>query len=101
MAIAAGTLAAATARLSAQTAGKVYRLGYLAQLPWSMASKLVGPYFPTLAAEGFVEGRNLVVDARTAEGRLERLRALAGEIVAGRPDLTSRRAHRQWRRSGC
>ena len=29
----------------------------------------------------------LIIDARYAEGKLERLRALAGEIVSAKPDL--------------
>lgn len=42
---------------------------------------------PTLAEQGFVEGRNLVVDTRSAEGQLDRLPALAAELVALKPDL--------------
>lgn len=44
-------------------------------------------FFPTLAKAGWVEGRNLVVDFRYAEGRLERHAALAAELVALKPDL--------------
>src|SRR5262249_45529569 len=33
------------------------------------------------------EGRNLIVDTRTADGRLDRLPALAAELVALKPDL--------------
>ena len=36
---------------------------------------------------GRVEGRNLVVDVRGAEGRPDRLPALVAELVAGRPDI--------------
>lgn len=44
-------------------------------------------FFPTLATAGWVEGRNLVVDWRWAEGHLERHAPLAAELVALRPDL--------------
>ena len=44
-------------------------------------------FFPTLAKAGWVEGRNLVVDLRYAEGRLERHATLAAELVALKPDL--------------
>lgn len=43
--------------------------------------------FPTLAKAGWVVGRNLVVDYRYAEGRLERHAPLAAELVALKPDL--------------
>ncbi len=36
---------------------------------------------------GWVEGRNLVVDVRGAEGQPDRLPALVAELVAGRPDI--------------
>jgi len=42
---------------------------------------------PTMAEQGFVEGRNLIVDTRSAEGQLDRLPALAAELVALKPDL--------------
>ncbi|HEX4882779.1 MAG TPA: ABC transporter substrate-binding protein [Casimicrobiaceae bacterium] len=40
-----------------------------------------------LKRRGFDEGRNLVVDARYADGRLERLPALARDLVARKPDV--------------
>ena len=36
---------------------------------------------------GRVEGRNLVIDVRGAEGRPDRLPALVAELVAGKPDI--------------
>jgi putative ABC transport system substrate-binding protein len=36
---------------------------------------------------GWVEGRNLVVDVRGAEGQPDRLPALVAELIAGRPDI--------------
>jgi putative ABC transport system substrate-binding protein len=43
--------------------------------------------FGRLAELGFHEGRNLVVERRFAEGLVERLPALAAEIVALQPDV--------------
>ncbi len=40
-----------------------------------------------LAELGYVEGRNLVIDFRTAGGQIDRLPALAAELVGGRPDI--------------
>lgn len=42
---------------------------------------------PELATLGFVEGRNLVLEYRSAGGALDRLPALAQELVQGAPDL--------------
>jgi hypothetical protein len=35
----------------------------------------------------WIEGRNLIIDYRSAEGHAERLPALAAELVALKPDL--------------
>jgi putative ABC transport system substrate-binding protein len=40
-----------------------------------------------LAELGYVEGRNLVIDFRTAGGQLDQLPALASELVGRRPDV--------------
>ncbi len=67
----------------AQPREKVFRLGAL--LPTAAALDLVRDHtVPELAKLGFVEGRNLVLDARV--GDFHRLPALARELVATRPD---------------
>jgi putative ABC transport system substrate-binding protein len=40
-----------------------------------------------LREAGYVEGQNLVVERRHAEGRIERLPALAAELVGLKPDV--------------
>jgi len=40
-----------------------------------------------LRASGYVEGRNIVIEYRDAEGKLERLPALAAELVALKVDV--------------
>ncbi len=40
-----------------------------------------------LAELGYVEGKNLLIDFRTAGGQLDRLPALAAELVGRRPDV--------------
>jgi putative ABC transport system substrate-binding protein len=50
--------------------------------------KLSGePFLSELVKFGYVEGKNLIVERRYADGRLDRLPALAAEIIAFRPDL--------------
>lgn len=64
-----------------QEATKVWRIGVLS--PYSMAQD--SPRLAALRAGlkdlGYVEGKNLVVDYRPAEGRFERLPALAAEVA--------------------
>ena len=45
------------------------------------------PFLAELKKLGYVEGKNLIVERRYAEGLLDRLPALAAEIIAFRPDL--------------
>jgi putative ABC transport system substrate-binding protein len=40
-----------------------------------------------LRSLGYVEGENIMIDVRSAEGSLERLPALAGELAGSRPDV--------------
>jgi putative ABC transport system substrate-binding protein len=47
----------------------------------------VSAFWQRLSELGWVEGRNLVIDARWAEGRIDRLPALMQEVVARKVDL--------------
>jgi putative ABC transport system substrate-binding protein len=73
-----------------QTAHKVWHVGFLS--PHSAADKDGGvanfEAFRTKLAElGYVEGKNLQLDVRLAEGDLARLHPLARELVALSPDV--------------
>jgi putative ABC transport system substrate-binding protein len=69
--------------------GKVYRVGYLApgSTPRPELRTGYGQLIESLREVGYIEGRNLQVDGRFAEGRLDRLPTLAAELVRGRPDV--------------
>ena len=73
----------------AQKPVKVYRVAYLAITSSSSeASKTVFKEFSrSLRDRGYVEGQNLVIDARWGEGNADRINALAGELVALKPDV--------------
>jgi ABC-type uncharacterized transport system substrate-binding protein len=73
----------------AQQPTKVYRICVLSpNARESPTSKAVHDEFRnSLGNLGYVEGRNLVVDARWAEGKTERLPGLAAELVALKPDV--------------
>jgi putative ABC transport system substrate-binding protein len=79
-----GALAAPLAAEAQQT-GKVARIGWLgdpANNPHVREAFLQG-----LRDLGYVEGRNLVMEYRSTEGKLERLPALAAELVALKVDV--------------
>jgi putative ABC transport system substrate-binding protein len=64
----------------AQPAEKVARIGYLA--PHSPQTWQVDVLRQGLRDLGWTEGRNLIIDYRSAEGRFDRLPALAAELAA-------------------
>jgi putative ABC transport system substrate-binding protein len=84
--IAAGALVASPFTAEAQHAAKVVRIGYLGTNR-AVASRHVDAFLQGLRDLGYVEGRNLVIEFRDAEGRLERLPALAAELVALKVDV--------------
>ena len=67
--------------------GKIWRIGYL------MPGFLIGPdlnlfdaFRRQLNTLGYIEGKNLIIDKRAAEGRNDRLPTLVTELIALRPD---------------
>ena len=67
----------------AQQAGRVYRLGLLHEaspLPTDGRTSTSGIQ-AALRELGYIEGQNLVIERRYAEGKLDRLPALARELV--------------------
>jgi putative ABC transport system substrate-binding protein len=75
------------AMAEAQQAAKVARIGWL-----MFDLTKVEPDFPEAFRQklhdlGYVEGRNLVIEYRDAEGRLERLPGLAAELAALKVDV--------------
>ncbi len=70
----------------AQQAAKIARIGYLT-LSLAAAPHLREAFLQGLRDLGYVEGRNVVIEYRDAEGKLERLPALAAELVALKVDV--------------
>jgi putative ABC transport system substrate-binding protein len=63
------------------------RLGILSSASRSGGGRTFGEFFSALAKLGWIEGRNMQVDQRFAEGNLERHASLATELVALKPDV--------------
>ena len=75
-------------RLEAQQTGKVYQLGFLSPAtPQPSIPSALNLVPKLLQDSGYVEGRNLEVHRRFAEGKLERLPQLAKELVDLRMDV--------------
>ena len=71
-------------RLSyAQPALRKARIGFLAEPPADevMLRTVVGPFRQGLRETGYVEGQNVAIEFRWAEGRHERLAGLAAELL--------------------
>jgi putative ABC transport system substrate-binding protein len=74
-------LLAAGAAVQAQQATKTPRLGYLSASSPSAISDRTEALRRGLSELGYVEGKNIVIEWRFAEGNLDRLPALAAELV--------------------
>jgi putative tryptophan/tyrosine transport system substrate-binding protein len=70
----------------AQQTGRVYRIAYLFLGAQPPEPQNMMPW-PTLRVLGYVEGANLIVERRFADGRRERLGPFASELIALKPDL--------------
>ncbi|MBI3029723.1 MAG: ABC transporter substrate-binding protein [Candidatus Rokubacteria bacterium] len=70
----------------AQPAGKVYRIGFLWDSPAAFPDAIEA-FRQGLRDLGYVEGRNIVIEFRWAEGKPERMRELAEELVRLKVDV--------------
>jgi ABC-type uncharacterized transport system substrate-binding protein len=78
----AGPLAA-----EAQPAGNTVRIGRLSPVSPSVDAPTLQAFRQGLRELGWVEGRNLVIESRFADGNVDRLSALATELVRSNVDL--------------
>ena len=78
----------------AQPGGKVYRVGLV--FTTAPVSEMVGPnpvhplvrsFLDELRTRGYVQGRNLVFEPRSAEGKFERFREILEELVNLKADV--------------
>jgi putative ABC transport system substrate-binding protein len=81
----AGGLLAAPLAAEAQQTAKIARIGWLGDRP-AAGPRLEG-FFKGLRDLDYVEGRNLMIEYRYAEGKPERYPALAAELVALKVDV--------------
>src|SRR5262245_52160426 len=71
----------------AQQPMKVPRIGFLGVPPHSAISERIESFRQGLRELGYVEGKNIGIEWRYAEGKLDRLPALAAELVRLKTDI--------------
>jgi len=84
--IALVALGVAPLAAEAQQAAKIARIGFLAT-GGDASPRLREAFLQGLRDLGYVDGRNVVIEYRSAEGRLERWQTLAAELVALKVDV--------------
>jgi putative ABC transport system substrate-binding protein len=80
-------LLAAPLAAGAQQAAKVPRIGFVSAATSGVSSFALDAFRQGLRELGWVEGQNIVVDYRFAEGRSDRLPDLAAELVQLKVDI--------------
>jgi len=84
--VAAATLfATGSIDAEAQQSPRVYRIGFVTTT--SPGTGSIEPFRQGLKDAGYIEGKNVVLEARFASGRLELLPELVGELVRRRVDV--------------
>ncbi len=81
------TLLLTTVPVDAQQPNKVPRIGYLSTGDLATASARSEPIRLALRALGYIEGQNIAIEYRYAEGKLDRLPELAAELVRLKVDI--------------
>jgi putative tryptophan/tyrosine transport system substrate-binding protein len=79
-----GAAAAWPLAARAQHAGKTWRIAFIAHVPSIIYEE---PLFDDLRELGYVEGQNIIIERRYAEGRPERFQEFAAEMVRLKADL--------------
>jgi len=82
-----GAVLAAPLAAEAQQAGKVYRIGYLLTATREQQAQLARAFEEGLRDLGYVPGRNVVIEYRFADGKLEQLPQLAQDLVRLKVDV--------------
>jgi ABC-type sugar transport system substrate-binding protein len=80
-------VAVAASRALGQQATKAYRIGYLYTSSPASGSRYLASFRDALRRLGYVDGQNIAIEYRFAEGEFERLPTLASELVSQKPDV--------------
>jgi putative tryptophan/tyrosine transport system substrate-binding protein len=73
--------------VQAQQPAKVPRIGFLGNSTPALEANLIGPFREGLRDLGYVEGKNIVIEWRWAEGKYDRFPTLIAELIASKVEL--------------
>lgn len=82
----AGTAAAALGTAPAR-AQQLRRIGFMGNSTADLEANLVGPFRDGLRALGYVDGRNVQIEYRWADGNYDRFPALVADLLAAKVDV--------------
>jgi putative ABC transport system substrate-binding protein len=85
--IAASIFIAPGGAIAQQASARIHRIGFLIPGSAPAFASRVDAFVSGLRELGYVEGRNVSIERRLAEGKLELLPALATELVQQKPDV--------------
>jgi putative tryptophan/tyrosine transport system substrate-binding protein len=71
----------------AEQRAKIWRIGMLDSVPHALNAANVDAFRNGLRSLGYVEGQNLRIDYRSAQGEIERFPVLAAELVHAKVDV--------------
>src|ERR1043165_9807473 len=71
----------------AQQTGKIPRIGFQLDSPASAVTERTEAFRQGLRDLGYIEGRNIIIEWRSAEGKLERRSEIAAELVRLKVDV--------------
>jgi len=83
----AGALLALPRAIEAQQTEKVRRIGFISLNSAEMAGHNLAAFRQVLRERGWVEGQNVVIKSRFAEGNVERLPVLVAELIQLKVDV--------------
>jgi putative ABC transport system substrate-binding protein len=83
----AGALLAVAVTVEAQQSTKVARIGFFSATSSSAVSARVQAFRQGMRELGYTEGKNVVIEYRFADGKLDRLSELAAELVRLKVDV--------------
>ena len=82
-----GALLTLPLAIEAQQAGKVPRIGYLVQNSAESSKRTLAAFREGLRERGWVEGQNIVIEVRYADGEIDRVPALVTELIRLKVDI--------------
>jgi putative ABC transport system substrate-binding protein len=82
-----GGAAAWPLAVRAQQSGQTYRIGLLETTSAQLNARYIAAFRAALQELGYTEGRNLVLEYRSADGDASRFPALAAELISSKVDL--------------